>query len=85
MKSKLLRRYVHCEWTYCLKIGILSGMITALDIRDRLRMDVVDYRQLVSCLREYAKPRDRITGLLAEGSLIRVRFKTAETSSRFCC
>lgn len=48
-------------------------MITALDIRDRVRMDVLDYQQLVSSLREYAKPRDRITRLLAEGSLIRLR------------
>ena len=48
-------------------------VITALDIRDRVRTDVLDFQQLVSCLREYAKPRDRITGLLAEGSLIRLR------------
>jgi len=36
-------------------------------------MDVLDYQQLQDCLREYAKPRDRITGLLADGSLIRLR------------
>lgn len=35
--------------------------------------DLLDYQQLVSSLRGYAKPRDRISGLLAEGSLIRVR------------
>lgn len=36
-------------------------------------MDVLDYQQLVSYLHGYAKPRDRIGMLLAEGSLIRVR------------
>jgi len=44
-----------------------------LDIRDRVRQDVLDYQQLVDCLRGYAKPRDRITGLLADGSLIHLR------------
>lgn len=48
-------------------------MITALDIREQVRSDVLDYQQLTSCLREYAKPRDRITALLTEGSLIRLR------------
>lgn len=48
-------------------------MITALDIREQVRTDVLDYQQLVSCLHEYAKPRDRITGLLADASLIRLR------------
>ncbi|MCX6993393.1 MAG: hypothetical protein NT011_09670 [Kiritimatiellaeota bacterium] len=44
-----------------------------MDIRDQVRMDVLDYQQLVSCLRGYAKPRDRIGALLEDGSLIRVR------------
>lgn len=48
-------------------------MITALDIREQVRADMLDYQQLVSCLHRYAKPRDRISGLLADGSLIRLR------------
>ncbi len=48
-------------------------MITALDIREQTRSDVLDYQQLVSCLQGYAKPRDRISSLLAVGSLIRLR------------
>ena len=44
-----------------------------MDIRDRVRTDVLDYQQLVSCLRDYAKPRDRISRLLADGSLIHLR------------
>ena len=48
-------------------------MITMMDIREQVRTDMLDYQQLVSCLRGYAKPRDRISGLLADGSLIRLR------------
>lgn len=44
-----------------------------MDIRDQVPMDVLDYQQLVSLLRGYAKPRDRISALLANGSLIRLR------------
>jgi|GEM_PF-49033 len=61
------------------KVDILSencnipSMITAMDIRDQVRLDVLDYQQLTACLKDYAKPRDRISALLAEGSLIRVR------------
>lgn len=48
-------------------------MVTIMDIRDLVRADVLDYQQLVSSLRGYSKPRDRIGALLADGSLIRVR------------
>ncbi len=48
-------------------------MITALDIREQTQSDVLDYQQLMSCLNGYAKPRDRISALLADGSLIRLR------------
>ncbi len=51
----------------------MAGVITVMDIRDQVRTEVLDYQQLVSCLRGYAKPRDRISGLLADGSLIRIR------------
>ena len=51
----------------------ISAMTTIMDIRDQVRMEVLDYQQLVSCLRGYAKPRDRIGALLEDGSLIRVR------------
>ncbi len=48
-------------------------MITAMDIRERAPGDVLDYQQLVSYLRDYAKPRDRIGLLMDQGDLIRVR------------
>lgn len=70
---QLLGQYVHRYWTYRPANGILGNVITAMDIRDQVRTDVLDYQQLVSCLRGYAKPRDRISGLLADGSLIHIR------------
>ena len=60
-------------WTYLYKNGILSPVLTALDIRDRAGTDVLDYQQLVGLLGDYSKPRDRIGRLLADGSLIRLR------------
>jgi hypothetical protein len=48
-------------------------MVTALDIRDGIPGDVLDYQQLTSLLRGYSKPRDRITALLAGGELVRLR------------
>lgn len=44
-----------------------------MDIREQARTEVLDYQQLVSYLHGYAKPRDRISILLAAGGLIRVR------------
>lgn len=35
--------------------------------------DIVDYRQLLSCLREYANPRDKIRTLLASGQVVRIK------------
>lgn len=48
-------------------------MVSIMDIRDQVRTDVLDYQQLVASLHEYAKPRDRISALLADGSIIRLR------------
>ena len=48
-------------------------MVTMSDIRERIPFEVFDYQQLISCLTEYSKPRDRVTALLASGNLIRIR------------
>lgn len=72
-RFSIIGQYVQKNWTYCLIFGILIVVITAWDIRDQVRTDVLDYQQLVSCLCEYAKPRDRITRLLADASLIHLR------------
>ena len=42
-------------------------------LRRRIDREVFDYRQLLDCLDEYAKPRDKISALLASGFLLRVR------------
>ena len=49
-------------------------VVTAIeDIRAKVPSDVLDYQQLVSLLSGYAKPRDKIGALLAQGDLVRVR------------
>lgn len=49
------------------------GMLTAMDLRSQVQLDWLDYQQLMSLLRGYAKPRDRVSALLADGSLVRVK------------
>ena len=43
------------------------------ELRRRIDREVFDYRQVTDCLRDYAKPRDKIGALLASGFLVRVR------------
>jgi predicted transcriptional regulator of viral defense system len=43
------------------------------ELRRRIDREVFDYRQVTDCLRDYAKPRDKIGSLLASGFLVRVR------------
>jgi len=42
-------------------------------LRKSIKRDVFDYQQLMSVLSEYSKPRDKITRLLTEGSIIRIK------------
>ncbi len=44
-----------------------------MDLRSQVQLDWLDYQQLMSLLRGYAKPRDRVSALLADGSLVRVK------------
>ncbi len=48
-------------------------MMSIMDIRDRTPTETLDYQQLMSLLRGYAKPRDRIGAFMDKGELIRVR------------
>ena len=48
-------------------------MVSVLEICRETGRDVLDYQQVVSLLHDYAKPRDRISGWLADGDLVRVR------------
>ncbi|MFH1954215.1 MAG: hypothetical protein ABIL06_21680 [Pseudomonadota bacterium] len=43
------------------------------DLRDRIAGEEFDYLALLHALREYARPRDRITVLLSRGEIIRVK------------
>ena len=48
-------------------------MVTAVDIRARIEQDVFDYQQLTGLLGEYAKARDRISELLRQSHLVRIK------------
>lgn len=43
------------------------------ELRAIFESDIIDYQQLIGALKNYKKPRDKITRLLAKGDLIRVR------------
>ena len=60
-------------WTYWCYTFILPTMISLPELHFAARTDVLDYQQVVSGLRGYAKPRDRIRRWLAQGDLVRVR------------
>jgi predicted transcriptional regulator of viral defense system len=42
-------------------------------IRQRIEREVFDYHVLLSALSNYSKPRDKITRLLAEGDIVRIK------------
>ena len=42
-------------------------------MRQQITRDVFDYQQLVACLSQFSKPRDKICRLLASGEIVRLR------------
>ena len=48
-------------------------MIGVAQLRERIQRDIFDYQQLVACLDQLSKPRDKIRQLLDRGELIRVK------------
>ena len=42
-------------------------------MRQQIDRDVFDYQQLVTCLSQFSKPRDKIRRLLAAGEIVRIR------------
>ena len=42
-------------------------------LRQQITRDVFDYQQLVACLSQFSKPRDKIRRLLAAGEIVRIR------------
>lgn len=65
--------------TYYAEICIIWRLATKIDrnmnrsVRKLIPYDEFDYQTLVSALKGYAHPRDRITTLLRNGSIIRVK------------
>jgi hypothetical protein len=47
--------------------------MNAFQLAQTITSDIFDYRQLMGCLRDYAKPRDKIRALLAAGDVVRVK------------
>lgn len=49
-------------------------MLSVIDqIRKGMSHEEFDYQVLITCLKEYSRPRDKITDLLREGQIIRVK------------
>jgi len=53
-------------------LGILD-VIELTHLRSKITREVFDYQVLGDALRRYRKPRDKVTQLLANGTLIRIR------------
>jgi hypothetical protein len=43
------------------------------DLRSKMRTEEFDYQALMDGLREYDRPRDKITELLRQGAIIRIK------------
>jgi predicted transcriptional regulator of viral defense system len=48
-------------------------MLSPIDIQRQIGRDIFDYQQLLLCLRDFEKPRDKISRLLAQQNIIRVK------------
>ncbi len=54
--------------------GCNRGFLMAIEQwRHSINRDVFDYQQLIDALSHYRKPRDKITRMLADGSIIRIK------------
>jgi predicted transcriptional regulator of viral defense system len=51
----------------------MDTQIDILTLRERISEEEFDYQTLLHALREYSRPRNRITTLLREGDIIRVK------------
>lgn len=57
--------------TNTLTLQGLTGMIET--IRKEILQEEFDYQTLMDCLKDYARPRDKISDLLQKGSIIRIK------------
>lgn len=44
-----------------------------IDVRDRIRAEIFDYQSLTDALKDLSSPRDKITDMLRQGIIIRVK------------
>ena len=68
--------YVQKKWTYEQDGAIIrerDGKMSFEELRQKIQGEIFDYQMLMHCLREYKKPRDKISLLLKNESIIRVR------------
>ena len=61
----------YARWWYLFNSKGFIRMIEA--IRNLIPYEEFDYQTLVSCLSDYARPRDKITVLLRKGDIIRIK------------
>ena len=47
--------------------------LMAIDVRNRIRAEILDYQTLIDVLKDLSSPRDKITDLLRQGVLVRVK------------
>ena len=48
-------------------------MKNIIDIRNLIEEDIFNYQQLINCLQDYRKPRERITQFFKSGEIIRIK------------
>lgn len=63
----IFNQYVQLKWTYWIKMNDLE------QLRKHCKGEEFDYSFLMSHLKDYAKPRDKVTRYLKEKSIIRVK------------
>lgn len=47
--------------------------ISGIELRAMIPEDIFSYQQLMTCLADYRKPRDRVSQLLESGEIVRIR------------
>ena len=48
-------------------------MLLAIDVRNRIQTEVFDYQTLTDALKDLSSPRDKITDMLRQGIIVRVK------------
>ena len=54
-------------------ISSIEGRKMVEELRNKITSEEFDYHALLDSLREYDRPRDKITDLLRQGAIIRIK------------